>query len=40
MNIKVSILFICFLVVFSCTETPKKDSKSTPPEVVKKKLRS
>ena len=39
MKIKVSILFICFLVVFGCNDTPKKESKPTKPEVVEKKAK-
>ena len=39
MKIKVSILFICFLVTFGCNETPKKESKPTTPEVVEKKAK-
>tara|TARA_B100000242_G_C43017594_1_gene473316 strand:+ start:291 stop:776 length:486 start_codon:yes stop_codon:yes gene_type:complete len=39
MKIKVSILFICFLVTFGCNDTPKKESKPTTPEVVEKKAK-
>ena len=39
MNIKVAILFICFLGVFGCNDTPKKESKPTKPEVVEKKAK-
>ena len=39
MKIKVSILFICFLVTFGCNDTPKKESKPTTPEVVEKKVK-
>ena len=39
MKIKVSILFICFLVTFGCNDTPKKESKPTTLEVIEKKAK-
>ena len=39
MKIKVSILFICFLITFGCNDTPKKESKPTTLEVIEKKAK-
>ena len=39
MNLKVSILFFCILVVFGCNDTPKKESKPTEPEAVEKETK-